>query len=154
MLSKEAQKQKNKDFWDGFKQFMRGVSSSNGRRMNWINYPTDLKAFYLRLIVTSKGCSVNFDIQLKDNGIREIVWEQMGELKKVLNDDMPFEANWHERFFLEDGTEISRISWSTDAFNYFNEEDIPKIYQFLKERLLGFDKFYQEYKDLLIALMA
>jgi len=154
MLSKEAQKQKNNEFWDGFKQYMHGVPSSNGKKMNWIKYPTDLKSFYLRLIVSSRGCSVNFDIQLKDKSIREIVWEQMGELKKVLNADMPFDVDWHERYFLEDGTEIARISWSNDTLNYFHDDDLPKIYSFLKERLLGFDKFYQEYKDLLIALMA
>lgn len=152
MLSKEDQKQKNQEFWDGYKQFMRGVSSSNGRRMNWINYPTDVKDLYVRLEVSHKGCSVNFDIQPKDASVREIIWEQMGELKVVLEKTMNYETFWDERYFGPTNKESSRISWKNDELNYFKEDDIPKIYAFLKARLLAFDEFYQEYKDILIAL--
>jgi len=152
MLSKEEQKQKNKEFWDGYKQFMRGVSSSNGRRMNWINYPTDVKDLYVRLEVSHKGCSVNFDIQPKDASVREVIWEQMGELRVVLEKAMNYETFWDERYFGPTNMESSRISWRNDELNYFKDEDIPKIYAFLKARLLAFDEFYQEYKDILIAL--
>ncbi len=152
MLSKEDQKQKNKDFWDGYKQFMRGVSSSNGRRMNWINYPTDVKNLYVRLEVSHEGCSVNFDIQPKDASIREIIWEQMGELKVVLEKTMNYETFWDERYFGPTNTESSRISWRNEELNYFKDEDVPKIYEFLKARLRSFDEFYQEYKDILITL--
>lgn len=153
MLSKEDQKQKNAEFWDGFKQYMRGTSSSNGRRMNWINYPTDVKDLYVRLDVRHDECAVNFDIQPKDSSIREIIWEQMGELKVVLEKTMKFETHWDERYFGPTNKESCRISWKNDELNYFKEDDIPKIYAFLKARLLTFDEFYQEYKDILIALM-
>lgn len=153
MLSKEEQKQKNVDFWNGFKEYMRKTPSSNGRRVNWLNYPTQLKDVYVRLEVGSRGCSLNFDIQPKDSGIREIVWEQMGELKVVLENEMNYETLWHERYYGITNKEYSRISWEAPEFNYFNEAHIPQIYAFLKERLVTFDKFYQEYKDLLIALM-
>lgn len=152
MLSKEDQKQKNQEFWEGYKQFMRGISSSNGRRMNWINYPTDVKDLYVRLEVSHDGCSVNFDIQPKDSSIREIIWEQMGELKVVLEKTMNYDTFWDERHFGPTNMESSRISWKNEELNYFKEEDIPKIYAFLKARLLSFDEFYQEYKDILIAL--
>lgn len=153
MLSKEEQKQKNTQFWTEFKRRMRKHMSSNGRRMNWLNYPTEIRDIYLRLEASGKGCAVHFDIQCKDEGIRSIVWEQMGELKVVLESEMPVAGEWQEEVYLPTGQAISRITWSQPALNYFKESDEVLIYEFLKDVLLGFDRFYQEYKDILIALM-
>lgn len=153
MLSKEELKQKNSNFWEGFKQYMRGIESSNGRRMNWLTYPTDVKDIYVRLEVDHKHCSLNFDIQPKDAGIRAIVWEQMTELKVVLENEMNFPTDWDERYFGITDRGTGRISWTLENVSYYNEKDIPVIYEFLKSRLISFDAFYQEYKDLLIALM-
>lgn len=153
MLSKQEQKDKNKEFWSGFKEYMRKTPSANGKRMNWLNYPTDLKDVYLRLYASNKGCALNFDIQCKDLAIREIVWEQLTELKVVLEKEMQFETVWNERYFMDDGLEIGRISWTNEKLNYFNTTDIPLIYAFLKARITEFDRFYQEYKDILINLM-
>ena len=47
---------------------------------------------------------------------------------------------------------ISRICWETKSFNFHKDEDQQKIYDYLKEKLIRFDKFYQEYKEILIAL--
>lgn len=153
MLSKEEQKQKNKDFWEGFKEFMRKTPSANGKRMNWLSYKTEVKDVYLRLEANNRGCGLHFDIQPKDDAIRAILWEQMGELKKVLSDEMPTSGDWHERFFDMNNHEISRISWTNDSYNYFLEKDENEIYAYLKSHLLGFDRFYQEYKEILISLM-
>jgi len=153
MLSKDEQKQKNKDFWDGFKEYMRKTPSANGKRMNWLSYNTEVKDIYLRLEAGNRGCALNFDMQPKDDSVRAILWEQMGELKTVLTSEMPTAGDWHERFFGETNKEISRISWRNESLNYFLEEDINQTYDFLRKHLLGFDRFYQEYKEILISLM-
>lgn len=153
MLSKEERKQKNQAFWEGFKTYMKGTPSCSGRRTNWLNYPTEVEELYVRLTASNNGCSLNFDIQSKDEGIREIVWEQMGELRVVLSSEMNYPSVWIEDQPMPTGQIISRITWEDERFNYFNEDDIPKIYAFLKQRLIDFDRFYQEYKDILIALV-
>ena len=83
MLTKEARKELNTHFWEGFRKEMRNHKSSNGRGINWINYPSDVKDIYIRLIVATKNASICFDIQPKDDDIRSILWEQMTELKVV-----------------------------------------------------------------------
>lgn len=153
MLSKEELKQKNTMFWGEFKTQMKIHMSANGRRINWLKYPTDVKDLYLRLHADSKSCSLNFDIQCKDDGVREVVWEQLTELKVVLTNEMGDEGDWIENYRLSEGHIISRISWIRFDLNYFNEEDIPKIHLFLKERIRSFDRFYQEYKDILLNLL-
>jgi len=153
MLSKEEQKQKNGEFWGAFKNLMKKHMSSTGRRINWISYPTETKDLYLRLHADSRSCALYFDIQSKDNGVREVVWEQMGELKAVLKAEVVDEGEWIENFMMPDGRYISRIKWEKTNLNYFKEEDVKEMYEFLKEKLIAFDRFYQEYKDILIQLL-
>jgi hypothetical protein len=92
------------------------------------------------------------DIQPKDAGIREIIWEQMGELKKVLENAMKYDTIWIEHMHLEDGRDFSRILWELNNVSFYAENDRPIIFEFLKNRLLEFDEFYQEFKEILISL--
>lgn len=152
MLSKEELKIKNTLFWNGFKKFMQKYKSSNGKRMNWVLYPSDVKNIYIRLYTDSKVARLSFEIQPKDSSVREIIWEQMTELKKVMESSMNYETIWDEKTYSNDGKLYSRIYWELQEVNYFNEVDHEKIYVFLRDRLLEFDEFYQEFKEILISL--
>ncbi len=152
MLSKEAQKEKNIHFWDEFRKKMNKETSVTGRQINWINYPTDVKDIYIRMEVNSKGAALCFDIQPKSDDIRQILWEQMTELKTIMETEMGIKADWNEESHYWNDRLISRIKWEDKTLNYFNDEDIPKIIEFLKDKLIRFDKFYQEYKDIIVNL--
>ena len=152
MLSREEQKQINSSFWDGFKEFTKKIKSSNGRRINWLSYPSDVKDVYIRLHAGTKEAGVFFDIQPKDIGVRAIIWEQMTELKKVMESTMQLEGEWFENAILPDGRMISRIAWTRTELNYLNKEDHAEIYAFLKDTMVAFDAFYQEFKEILINL--
>ena len=152
MLSREEQKQINSAFWDGFKEFTKKIKSSNGRRINWLSYPSDVKDVYIRLHAGTKESSVFFDIQPKDTGVRAIIWEQMTELKKVMESTMQLKGEWIENVILPDGRAISRISWSRSGLNYLNKADHAEIYTFLRDTIVAFDSFYQEFKEILINL--
>ena len=152
MLTKEERKARNADFWNTLKKEMRSIKSSSGRAMSWISYPSDVKNIYIRLEADQYGARLCFDIQTKDEGIRAILWEQMTELKKVLENEMTWETIWIENFTTKEGKAISRIEWRNDTLSFYKDEDWPIIRQFLSQRLIEFDRFYQEYKDILIAL--
>jgi len=152
MLSKEELKEKNSSFWNEFRKTMNKETSSTGRQINWINYPTGVKDIYIRMEVDSKGAALCFDIQPKSDGIRQILWEQMTELKAIMESEMGIKADWNEESHFWNDRLISRIKWEDKSLNYFNEEDIPKIIDFLKDKLKRFDKFYQEYKDIIVNL--
>lgn len=152
MLTREELKEKNRQFWTDFRKYMNKVKSSNGRRMNWIGYPSDVKNIYIRLQADAKGARLCFDIQPKDQGVREIIWEQMTELKKVMENCMKYETTWLEELYNDDGRIYSRIMWELNDVNYYNDADQLVIFEFLKNRLVEFDEFYQEYKEILISL--
>ena len=151
MLGKEELKQRNTDFWTAFQTRMRKVPSSSGRTLDWIKYPLGMKDFYLRLESDGKASRVCLDIQPKDDGIRSIFWEQMIELKVVLESETG-PAQWKEKYGEIRGRTISRIYWENTELNFYLDEDLSKIAQYLEEKLVAFDRFYMEYKDLLLAL--
>lgn len=151
MLSKEERKELNTNFWEEFRKEMRNHKSSDGRGINWINYPSGVKDVYIRLEVDSKATRVCIDIQPKDDGIRSILWEQMTELKVVMESTVG-EAVWNEDDHSINDTKVSRIFWGKTGFNFYNKEDHFEIKNFLKMKLIKFDAFYQEFKEILISL--
>jgi hypothetical protein len=42
--------------------------------------------------------------------------------------------------------------WDQQGLNFYNEKDKDQIFEFLKNRLIEFDEFYQEFKEILISL--
>ena len=153
MLTKEELHDHNRNFWKILHQRMREHKSTGASSVNWLKYPTRLKHVYLRLEADKKRAALCFDIQIKNEGIRAILWEQMTELKVVLTNTMECEANWLESTYNSEGQEIARIEWELIGVNYFLDRDLPKIHDFLEEKLLKFDIFYQEYNEILILLM-
>lgn len=153
MLSREAQKEHNKVFWQAFLKRMRKYPSSNGRQINWLSYPTDLKHLYLRLHAEKSKASLSLDLQWKDPEIRQLIWEQMQELRVVMENSVGEPGEWIESHVMPEGHEISRIQWVLNEVNYYVEKDHEKIYSFLEEKLLGFDEFYQEFKEILLLLV-
>ena len=152
MFSKEESRQLNLAFWNGFQDYISKNRSSNGRKINWLNYPSDIKSIFIRLEVDSKGARLCFDIQPKDDDIRAILFEQMSELKVVLEDITIEKPTWIENHYYLNKQYISRIVWENNLLNFYKSEHRDLIYTFLAERLLKFDLFYQEYKEILIAL--
>jgi hypothetical protein len=62
-------------------------------------------------------------------------------------------TTWNEEFTTKEGLVIGRIYWELENANFYNDDDWEKIYSFFKKRLIEFDAFYQEFKDILIALV-
>ena len=152
MFTKEELKAHKTDFWQQFKNRMQNVRSSNGRRINWINYPSEVEYIFIRLDADSKNARFMIDIQAKDEGIRSIIWEQLAELKVVMTSEMGTEGTWIEEAHSAHIPHFSRIEWTLTGVNFFDIEDRIKIYDFLSDRLICFDRFYQEFKDILINL--
>ncbi|MEI8192470.1 MAG: DUF4268 domain-containing protein [Flavobacteriia bacterium] len=153
MYSKEEKKALNQLFWDGFKKEIRQFNSREKQNVKWLNYPTGVKHVYLRLHADETGAYLNYDIQLKDDSIRELFWDQCLELKVVLEKAMQWPTIWSPNVVSPEGFLFNRIQWASGQYDFYNEEDWKEIYAFLKERLIAFDAFYQEFKDVLILLM-
>lgn len=153
MLKKEELRDYNAAFWDVFRKRMRSHPSSSGRRMNWLNYPSDVKSIFVRLEVTKKSASLNFDVQFKDEEILNLVWEQLLEMRKIMESTMEMKGDWIDDVYLENGQRFCRIQWKMEPCSYFDASQHEAIYAFLEKVLLKFDEFYQEFKEIVINLV-
>ncbi len=151
MLSKEERKALNTTFWEGFRKEMRKLKSVNGKNINWINYPSDVKDIYIRLEADQSGARMCIDLQPKDDSIRSILWEQLTELRAVMEKEVGV-AEWNEFDRVFQGRNVSRVAWTLEGVNFYKEEDRVRIKDFLRSKLVQFDAFYQEYKEILILL--
>jgi hypothetical protein len=153
MLSKEEKSALNHLFWSDFRKVMRSTTSSSNKRINWLNYPTNLKHTFVRLVFNPRETSLCYDVQFRDNDIRTLFWEQLQELKTIIESSMGSPTVWVKDYETSEGLSISRLKWETTEYSLHNEKDWKPAHLFLKERLLEFDIFYQEYKDILIHLI-
>lgn len=153
MYTREELKAIRTAFWSDFKSYMSKHKSSNGRRMNWLNYPSEVPFIFIRLDADANGARFLFDIQAKDAGIRAIIWEQMYELKAVLEAEMGTEGVWLENCSSASVPQFNRISWERNDLNFFDPKDKKAIFAFFEDRLVHFDAFYQDFKDILTNLV-
>jgi len=153
VFSKEQKKEINESFWKGFRSKMKCISNTEGKFINWLNYPTQLKSLYVRLYVDQTHARLSLDIQLKDEDIRQLVWEQMTELKKVLENETGPADFWFESSTNEVGQEIAQIVWEKKGVSLYNKNSYSEIYTFFEDQLIGFDRFYQDYKEILFGLL-
>ena len=66
---------------------------------------------------------------------------------------MKYPTIWDNSYINAEGMKIGRIYWELENVNFYKDEDWPIIHQFFKDRLIEFDAFYQEFKDILISLV-
>lgn len=153
MLSKEEKSKLNHQFWGEFKSLMKGKTSAANTRVNWLSYPTHLKNTYLRLVFNNKEASICYDIQFRDEEIRSLFWEQLLELRNLIDSSLRSPTQWIQDIETPEGLTISRLKWHAPGLVISNKKDWKKAQTFFKERLIEFDAFYQEYQDILINLI-
>jgi hypothetical protein len=152
MLSKEELKKTKIEFWQDFKKHISKFRSTSGKKVNWLNYPTEIKDLYFRLEVEKNSISVNFDFQFKDSSVRAVFWEQMHELKNVFEQELGNDAIWIENCSSEYVNHFSRIQWKKEGLNYLNKTHQDEIFTFFEQKLIAFDEFYQNFKEILLFL--
>jgi hypothetical protein len=152
MYSKEEFRQIKVDFWSGFKNHMAKKRSVTGKRINWLQYPSDIPFIFIRSEVDEHSARFSLDIQHKDAGVRAIIWEQLIELKIVLESEMGTSGKWLEHQTSPAVPNFDRICWERTDLSIHNLENKEEIYAFLENRLVCFDAFYQEFKDIIINL--
>ena len=105
------------------------------------------------MVCDGKQVAICYDIQFKDPGIQAIFWEQLTELKVVLESNMSITTFWEPQYVNNEGQTIGRISWYLEGANFYNQQNWPQIYAFFKKHLREFDVFYQEFNEILITLV-
>lgn len=147
MYSKEEAQRIRTKFWTSFGQYMKLHRSSEGQTVNWINYKTGIKDIFFKADVTNKSATLSIEITHKDQGIRELVFEQFEEFQPLFNSYFEQEWIWDKQHYDEHGKIVSTIKLTLENLSVFKESDWVAIINFLKINLIKLDEFWNDVKD-------
>jgi hypothetical protein len=147
MYSKDEKKKYTADFWNSFGLYMKKYNQDFGR-IKWVNYRTNVKDIYFRLDITNKKASVSIELQQKDDGIRELMFDQFKELKVVLEDNVKGDLVWNAVAFNRFNSPICSISEELNNVSIYSRDDWPQVFQFFEKRMLGLHSFWDEFQEI------
>src|SRR5438045_2151556 len=107
MYSRQQASQLRKEFWTAFGQYMAPVVSSEGERINWINYKTGVKDVYIKLGANHKMISVSLQFAQKDPEMQQLFFDHLRSLESVLAENIKNEWVWRLHTYNENGKLIS-----------------------------------------------
>ncbi len=147
MYSKEQASLLKREFWTSFGQFLALNPSSEGLKINWINYKTRIKHIHFRMDVIKKSTYIGIELHHPDKGIRELFYEQFLELKTYLHSILEEEWIWQQDYLIPDHSKyVSRIYLTYDGFTIMNKDHWSDIISFLKPRIIKLDEFWSDAK--------
>ncbi|MXV13928.1 DUF4268 domain-containing protein [Hufsiella ginkgonis] len=144
MYSREEASKIKQAFWTAFGQYIAPQPSAEGLKINWINYKTGIKHIYFKMDADNRQASIAITLTHPDAGIRELFYEQFGELKNMLAGYLREEWDWELHVPDENGRLVSRIGKTIDGVNIFRQEDWPQLISFLKPRIILLDEFWTD----------
>ena len=144
MYSKDQASQIKQEFWTTFGQYIAPQLSAEGLKINWINYKTGIKHLYFKMQVDNKHASIAIEFTHVDSGVRELIFEQFTEYKKLFEEQLQEEWSWELYAIDEYGKSISRISKELPDVSIFRKEDWPSLISFFKPRMIALDEFWND----------
>lgn len=135
-------------FFQQFTQHMSSHKIVGGGGKNWDAYKTGIKGLYFR-ILTQPKVTLAIDLQFKDESIRELVYDQFCELRRLLASEWNEEPLYEKNTVYISGEPLSRISVSLDSAYFYNQEEWPEIMEWLEHKLVGLDSFWDTTGDIL-----
>ena len=125
---------------------MKPVPNSYGRRINWPNYKTRVKDIYFRMRAEREFASIGIELGHTDLEMQELVLDQFGQLKNILEACLKERWDWKLHVVNEMGQPISKIECVLEGVNVLDSNDWPKIISFLKPRIIALDTFWEQVK--------
>jgi hypothetical protein len=147
MYSKTEISQIKHAFWIAFGRYMAPHLSSEGLKINWINYKTGFQNLYFKMVAGSKSASISIEITHPDNSEKEIYFQYFEEFQIIMHDYLSEQWKWEPNYIDQNGKEIGKISITIFDVNVMNQNDWPKIISFLKPRIIALDEFWNDVKD-------
>lgn len=146
MYSRQEASQLKQEFWTAFGQYMNPILSSEGEKINWINYKTGEKDIAFRMRADNKSASIGIELTHKDADIQQIFFEQFLQFKTLLHSTLDEEWEWQLHSYDEGGKLISRIGTEKQDISIFKKDDWPEIISFFKPRMMALDEFWSNVK--------
>jgi hypothetical protein len=134
-------------FWTAFGKFMNLQPSSDGEKVNWINYKTGIKHLHFKMEASSKGAYIAIEMSHPDPGIQELMFEQFTAFRNILTEYVGEEWEWTLHMEDEHYKLVSSIRMTLPGVSLFKQEEWPELISFFKPRIIALDAFWSDFKD-------
>ncbi|MDO6739058.1 DUF4268 domain-containing protein [Wenyingzhuangia sp. 2_MG-2023] len=139
MFSREEAASIRKEFW---------VSYGKSFPRKWVLYNTKIKDFSFKFVAERKMAAVVLDIETSDVDQRELLFDQLISLKKILETEYLPNVIFDKDYYLENGKHISRVYVLFDEkYSIYNKATWSNCYAFFNETMHQFELFWYEYQD-------
>ena len=146
MYSKQEASLINQQFWTSFGLYLAPVLSTEGEKINWVNYKTGQKGIRFIMAADMQAAKISITLSHKDAGEQQACFEKFVQLKKIFHQIMGEEWKWRLHTADAFGKTISEIYTTLDKVNVLNKAHWHDIISFLKQRMIALDIFWCEYK--------
>lgn len=146
MWSKEETKKRRIDFFTNFGIYMKKHIPQCGEKIRWVNYRTGINSIKFKIESSGKYSRVCIDITNKDEGVREVFFEQFEELKKLLSIKMD-KLNWVKKYQIDSGIYITRIYTEINGPSVSQKSEWRDIYRFFEKNLVALHEFWELSKE-------
>jgi hypothetical protein len=145
MFSKQEATQLRKEFWTSLGQYLSRIPSSEGEKINWINYKTDVKGLQIKMDADREKAFIGIVVNQPDKEKHSEIFNQLLEVKTILQSELQEEWIWQPQLD-EEGKLISKIYKEKTGVNVLKKEDWPELISFFKPRMIALDRFWNTVK--------
>jgi hypothetical protein len=146
MFTREEASRIREEFWTTFGKYMSPILSTDGMKINWMNYHTGLKDVYFRMDAGQRSATIYVSMEHRDAEIQALYFAQFEELKTILHETLQEEWEWRLHVPLADGKVISKIYTEISGVSVFNKDHWPELISFFKPRIIALDSFWENAK--------
>jgi hypothetical protein len=144
MYSKDEASRLKQAFWTAFGLYIAPQMSSEGLKINWINYRTGIKNLNFKMYADNRSAYIAIEMSHADVGIQELIFEQFKAYRNILLSSLEEEWEWQLHTTDENGKTVSRIYKVLDEVSIFRESDWPALISFFKPRIIALDEFWTD----------
>lgn len=145
MFSKQETAQLRKEFWTALGQYLSPIPSSEGEKINWINYKTRVKGIQFKMDVDREKAFIGIVITLPDVEKQEQLFNQLLEVKNIFQSELQEEWIWLPQAY-EEGKLTAKIYTEKAGVNVLKKENWPELISFFKPRIIALDRFWNTVK--------
>ena len=146
MFSKQEAAQLRKEFWTVFGQYMSPIHSSEGEKINWINYKTGIKGLQFKMEAGQTMASIGIVFTQPDKIQQQLIFEQLMQSKNILHKILQEEWTWLLHTRDEQKKIVSKIYTAKTGVSTLKKEDWPELISFFKPRMIALDEFWNKVK--------
>ena len=147
MYTRQEVSRIRQQFWTAFGQYMQPITSSEGEKINWVNYRTGAKDIYFRMEADKTHASISIELSHADHHAQASYFDRLQKLKSIFTETMNEQWTWERLVPDEHGKLVSRIYSEMKNVNIMNQSDWPALISFFKQRIIALDSFWNSIKD-------